>query len=155
MQNVFAVKFAVGLAFTSTLVVDVEVQPAAFVRVTVYKPLIATVEDAMVGFCVLLAEYANGPTQSSVAEPPTEFNCIVAPAQYAPPLVAFAIGFAFTVTVVVEVEVHPAALVTVTVYTPLIATVDVGRVGFCVLVAVYAPDQPNHQLLTLQLNLIV
>ena len=52
----------VGNAFTVTLVVAVAVQPAAFVTVTVYVPLIAVVELAMVGFCVALTN-AFGPLQ--------------------------------------------------------------------------------------------
>jgi hypothetical protein len=40
------------------------------------------------------------------------------------------VGTGFTVTVVLAVQVLPPT-VTVTVYTPLMAVVEAGRVGFC------------------------
>jgi hypothetical protein len=56
--------------------------------------------------------------------------------------VADATGFVFTTTVVVAVAVQLLALVTVTVYTPAIAVVAPGRVGFCrALVKDDGPDQ--------------
>ena len=47
-------------------------------------------------------------------------------------LEAVGVGVEFTVTKVEDVDVHPAALVTVTVYIPLMPVVDEAIVGFCV-----------------------
>jgi len=50
----------VGNGFTVTVVVAVAVQPEALVTVTVYVPDMATVEAAIVGFCVAFV-YPAGP----------------------------------------------------------------------------------------------
>jgi hypothetical protein len=58
------------------------------------------------------------------------FAAILAPAQTAILDSAVTTGTGLTVTIVAAVQVTPP-LVTVTVYVPLIAVVEVGRVGFC------------------------
>jgi hypothetical protein len=49
-----------GIVFTVTLVEAVAVQPLASVTVTLYVPLIAVVELAITGFCIVF-EYVFGP----------------------------------------------------------------------------------------------
>ena len=63
--------------------------------------------------------------------PPEAVRFNVVPAQIGPLFPAVAAGKAFTVALVVAMDVHPEALVTVTVYTPLIATVAFVLLGFC------------------------
>jgi len=130
-----------GFGFTVTVVVAVAVQPAAVVTVTVYVPDMATVEAAIVGFCVAFV-YPAGPLQEYVP-PPVEFSWMAAPSQYGPVLEAVGAGNGFTVTVVVAVAVQPSALVTVTVYVPDMAVVDAAIVGFWV--ALEYPAGPLHE----------
>jgi hypothetical protein len=68
----------VGNGFTVTLVVAVAVHPVS-VTVTVYTPLIAVVDVAIVGFCAVDVN-AFGPLQEYVP-PPDDERLIVAPAQ--------------------------------------------------------------------------
>jgi hypothetical protein len=116
------VAVAVGKVFTVTVTLEVFVHPFT-VTVTVYVPLIVVVAFVRDGFCKE-DEYPPGPFHAYVA--PVTVGVVkfmVLPAHTGELLPAVAVGNAFTVTVVDEVVLHPPE-VTVTVYTPLIAAVE-------------------------------
>jgi hypothetical protein len=118
-QNVVAplgVIVAVGNGFTVTVCdVGVDVQPFAFVVVTVYVPDAITVIAAVVA--PVDHRYDTPPLAVSVTLPPAQ--SVVAPLG-----VIVAVGSEFTVTVCdAGVDVQPFASVVVTVYVPDALTV--------------------------------
>lgn len=121
-----------GTAFTTTVVVPAKLTHPPTVTVTLYVPAIASVEAGRVGFCKVEVKVL-GPVHAYVAPATVGVaKVIVAPAQYGPVLVAVGVaGKAFTTTVVAPAKlVHPVVFVTVTLYVPAIAVVELAIVGF-------------------------
>jgi hypothetical protein len=122
-----------GTAFTTTFVVPGPLVQPFVVTVTLYVPAMATVDVGRVGFCVALVN-ALGPVHAYVA-PATVgvVKFIVLPAHTGVLLFTVGVaGVAFTTTAVVPAKLVQPFVVTVTLYVPAIAAVEVGRVGFCV-----------------------
>lgn len=99
-----AVMPTVGLAFTTTLVDVVLVQPNGLVTVNVYNPAV---------FFMILAEVS--PELQIYVPPPVPVRVALNPLQIVALPVIFAVGKAFTTTLVVVVFLQPVAPVTVTV----------------------------------------
>ena len=120
-----------GVAFTTTAVVPAKLVQPLVVTVTLYVPAIAAVEVGRVGFCVVLVN-ALGPVHEYVA-PDTVgvLKLMVLPLQTGVLLLAVGVaGTAFTTTFVVPGPLVQPPTVTVKLYVPAIATVEVGRDGF-------------------------
>src|SRR4029077_6453414 len=120
-----------------------EVQPLT-VTVTEYVPASAVVALARVGFCTAEVK-PFGPVHEYVAPETNAVESeIVAPSQYAPPLLAVGVaGVALTTTFVVPAaEVQPLTVI-VTEYVPASVSVAFARVGFCC--AEVKPFGPVHE----------
>ena len=103
-----------GKGFTVTVTVDVLIQPAADVPVTVYV-VVAAGLNATPCVTPLFQEYVDAPVAVKVTVPPKQTDC-------AKP--ALTIGKGFTVTVTADVLIQPAADVPVTVYVVVAAGVN-------------------------------
>jgi len=119
-----------GLTITATVPGN-DVQPPD-VMVTLYVPLIATVADEIVGFCVVDV-YAAGPVQLYVAPLAVGVVKFIAEPTHTGELLP-AVGVAgsgfITTAVVPANDVQPVVvLVIVTLYVPAIAAVDEAMVG--------------------------
>jgi len=119
-----------GVVLITTAVVAVALVQPFTVAVTLYVPAIAAVAVGRVGFCVAFVN-AEGPVQAYVAPVIADaVKLIVAPVQTGVLLPAVgAAGMAFTTTAVVAVALVQPFTVTVKLYVPDIATVDIDLVG--------------------------